>query len=274
MFILSFFYALKAIWQRRRRLRKRFSNDKKSSLSTENIIDAKNEVLRQRPRAPTPTLSVEYEDPDVLEMSQEGSVVPSRNNDAMISTQEGRSPLPFECRSATDPSESSASPAQLHPERNMNVSKHPRATSQEVSNDVEPDTREAQTIEKPFGQASNRRFRKEPVTNPLQTLQLRNMLDDTPLQQNNISLTDKESFEFPGNQGQPLFITSFDDVEPKYLNSNRSEYSNIPPPVPEQRNDSGAYVSPLTLQSFSRSVPERNSTSGKTDEHGYVVCFL
>ena len=111
MFILSFFYALKAIWQRRRRLRKRFSNDKKSSLSTENIIDAKNEVLRQRPRAPTPTLSVEYEDPDVLEMSQEGSVVPSRDNDAMISTQEGRSPLPSECRSATDPSESSASPA-------------------------------------------------------------------------------------------------------------------------------------------------------------------
>ena len=149
----------------------------------------------------------------------------------------------------------------------MNVSKHPRATSQEVSNDVEPDTREAQTIEKPFGQASNRRFRKEPVTSPLQTLQLRNMLDDTSLQQNNISLTDKESFEFPGNQGQPVLITSFDYVEPKY--------GNIPPPVPEQWNASSAYMSPLTLQSFSRSVPERNSTPGNTtDEHGYLVCFL
>ena len=80
-------------------------------MSTENIIDGQNEDLPKRPRAPTPILPLEYEDPNVLEMSQEGSVVPSRDNDAMISTQEGRSPLPSECRSATDPSESSASPA-------------------------------------------------------------------------------------------------------------------------------------------------------------------
>jgi len=207
---------------------------------------------------------VEYEDPDVLERSEEVSVVPPRDNDAMISTQEGRSPDPSDSRSALDPSESSASPDQLHPERNLTMRKHPRATSQEVSNDIEPDTREAQTTEKPFGQSSNPRFRKATVTRPLQTLELRNMLDDTPLQQNNIPLTnDKESFELPGNQGQSVLITSFDDVEPKYLNSNRPEYSNIPPPVPKQWNDSGAYVSPLTLQSF-----------GNTDEHGYLVCFL
>ena len=198
-------------------------------------------------------------------MSQEGSVVPSSDNDAIISMQEERSPHPSDSRSALDPSESLASPDQLHPERNLTVRKHPRATSQEVSNAIEPDTREAQTIEKPFGQTSNPRFRKATVTHRLQTLEPRNMLDDTPLQQNNLPLTnDKESFELPGNQGQSVLITSFDDVEPKYLNGNRPEYSNIPPPVPEQRNDSGAYVSPLTLQSF-----------GNTDEHdGYLVCFL
>ena len=199
-------------------------------MSTENIIDGQNEDFHKRPRAPTPILPLEYEDPDVLEMSQEDSVVPSCGNEAMISMQEGRSPHLCESRSETDLSESSASPAQLHSERNITVSKHARATSQEVSKDIEPDT---------------------------------------------LSLTDKESFELPGNQGQPVLITSFDDVEPKYLNSNRSEYSNIPPPLPGQRNDSGAYVSPLTLQSFSRSVPERNSTPGNTtDEHGYLVCFL
>ena len=182
----------------------------------------------------------------------------------MISMQGGRSPHPSDSRSALDPIESSASPDQLHPERNLTVRKHPRATSQEDSNAIELDTREAQTIEKPFGQASNPRFRKATVTRPLQTLELRNMLDDTPLQQNNIPLpNDKESFERPGNQGQSVLITSFDYVEPKYLNSNRPEYSNIPPPVPKQWNDSGAYVSPLTLQSF-----------GNTDEHGYLVCFL
>ena len=220
---------------------------------------------RKRPRAPTPTLTVEYEDPDVLERSEEVSVVLSSDNDAMISMQDGRSPHLCDSRSALDPSESSASPDQLHPERNLTVRKHPRATSQEVPNAIEPDTREAQTIEKPFGQASNPRFRNATVARPLQTLELRNMLDDTPLQQNNIPLTnDKESFELPGNQGQSVLITSFDDVEPKYLNSNRPEYSNIPPPVPKQWNDSGAYVSPLTLQSF-----------GNTDEHdGYLVCFL
>ena len=238
-----FFYALKAIWQRRRRL-------KKSSSSSENIIDAQNEDPRKRPRAPTPILTVEYEDPNVIERSEEVPAVPSSDNDAMISMQEGRSPHPSESRSALDPSESSASPDQLHPERNLTVRKHPRATSQEVSNDIEPDTREAQTIEKPLGQAPNPCFRKATVTSPLQTVQLRNMLDDTPLQQN-----DKESFELPGNQGQSVLITSFDDVEPKY--------GNIPPPVPKQRNDSGAYVSPLTLQSF-----------GNTDEHGYLVCYL
>lgn len=181
----------------------------------------------------------------------------------MISMQEERSPHPSDSRSALDPSESSASPDQLHPERNLTVRKHPRATSQEVSNAIEPDTRETQTIEKPFGQASNPRFRKATVTHPLQTLEPRNVLDDTPSQQNNIPLTnDKESFELPGNQGQSVLITSFEDVELKYLNSNRPEYSNIPPPVPKKWNDSGAYVSPLTLQSF-----------GNTDEHGYLVCF-
>ena len=245
------------MWQRRRRLEKR-------SPSREDIIDAQNEDLRKRPRAPTPILTAVYENPDVLESSEEVSVVPSSDNDAMISMPEERSPHPSDSRSALDPSESSASPDQLHPERNLTVRKNPRATSQEVPNAIEPDTREAQTIEKPFGQASNPRFRKATVTRALQTLELRNMLDDTPLQQNNITLTnDKESFELPGNQGQSVLITSFDDVEPKYLNSNRPEYSNIPPPVPEQRNDSGAYVSPLTLQSF-----------GNTDEHGYLVCFL
>ena len=191
-------------------------------MSTENIIDGQNEDLPKRPRAPTPILPLEYEDPNVLEMSQEGSVVLSCGNEAMISMPEGRSPHLCESRSETDPSESSASPAQLHSERNITVSKHARATSQEVSKDIEPDT---------------------------------------------LSLTDKESFELPGNQGQPVLITSFDDVEPKYR--------NIPPPVPEQWNASGAYMSPLTLQSFSRSVPERNSTPGNTtDEHGYLVCFL
>ena len=245
------------MWQRRHRVEKRSS-------SREDIIDAQNEDLRKRPRAPTPILTAVYENPDVLESSEEVSVVPSSDNDAMISMPEERSPHPSDSRSALDPSESSASPDQLHPERNLTVRKNPRAKSQEFSNAIEPDTREAQKIEKPFGQASNPRFRKATVTHPLQTLQPRNTLDDTPLQQNNITLTnDKESFELPGNQGQSVLITSFDDVEPKYLNSNRSEYSNIPPPVPEQRNDSGAYVSPLTLQSF-----------GNTDEHGYLVCFL
>ena len=245
------------MWQRRHRVEKRSS-------SREDIIDAQNEDLRKRPRAPTPILTAVYENPDVLESSEEVSVVPSSDNDAMISMPEERSPHLSDSRSALDPSESSASPDQLHPERNLTVRKNPGAKSQEFSNAIEPDTREAQKIEKPFGQASNPRFRKATVTHPLQTLQPRNMLDDTPLQQNNIILTnDKESFELPGNQGQSVLITSFDDVEPKYLNSNRSEYSNIPPPVPEQRNDSGAYVSPLTLQSF-----------GNTDEHGYLVCFL
>ena len=253
----SFFYALKAIWQRRCRLNT-------SSSSRENIINAQNEDLPKRLRAPTPISTVEYEDPNVLEMSEEVFVVPSSDNDAMISMQEGRSPHPSDSRSALDPSESSASPDQLHPERNLTVRKHPRATSQDVSNDIEPDTREAQPIEKPFGQALNPRFRKATVTRPLQTLQLGNMLDDTPLQQNNIPLTnDKESFELPGNQGQSVLTTSFDDIDPKYINSNRPEYSNIPPPVPKQWNDSGAYVSPLTLQSF-----------GNTDEHGYLVYFL
>ena len=225
-----FFYALKAIWQRRRRLRKSLSNDKKSSLSTENIIDPQNEDLRERPRAPTPILPVEYE--YVLGRSQEGPVVPSSDNDAIISMQEGRSPHSSERRAATDPSESPASPAQLHLVGNMTVRKHSRATSQEVSNDIEPDTREAQTIEKSFGQASNPRYRKETV-----------------------QLTDK---------GQPVLITS----------SNRSKYGNIPPPVPEQWNDSNPYMSPLTLQSFNRSVPEKNSTSENTDEHGYMICFV
>ena len=232
-----FFYALKAIWQRRRRLRKSLCNDKKSSLSTENIIDPQNEDLRERPRAPTP---VEYD--YVLGRSQEGSVVPSSDNDAMISMQEGRSPHSSERMSATDPSESPASLAQLHPEGNMTVRKHPRATSQEVSNDIEPDTRETQTIEKSFGQASNARYRKETVR-----------------------LTDK---------GQPVLITSFNDVEPEYLNTNRSKYGNMPPPVPEQWSDSNPHMSPLTLQSFNRSVPEKNSTSGNTDEHGYMICFV
>ena len=61
-------------------------------MSTENIIDGQNEDFHKRPRAPTPILPLEYEDPDVLEMSQEDSVVPSCGNEAMISMQEGRSP--------------------------------------------------------------------------------------------------------------------------------------------------------------------------------------
>ena len=121
----SFFYALKAIWQRRCRLNT-------SSSSRENIIDAQNEDLPKRPRAPTPISTVEYEDPNVLEMSEEVFVVPSSDNDAMISMQEGRSPHLSDSKSALDPSESSASPDQLHPERNLTVRKHPREASQDV----------------------------------------------------------------------------------------------------------------------------------------------
>ena len=234
--------------------------------------------VKKRPPAPLPIFPAEfvphvnYEDPDSLGRSREGSVISlewpspyneirdrSRNKPSMISSKEressnGLAPV----RPPTQSLPPSSDRIKEITASNLPAACHPQSpTSRVISHALESDA---------VSETENACDGYSPQLHEDEQ-------SEVPENQSS-SFTNRSSHEHPTlTTKNPLYVETSISSDHTLIGY-WSPYDNLPPPLPEPRKDADVYMSPLTLPQrpiIDLSSPE-NDNSECFDEHGYLKC--
>ena len=234
--------------------------------------------VKKRPPAPLPIFPAEYvphvnyEDPDSLDRSREGSVISlewpspyneirdrSRNKPSMISSKEressnGLAPV----RPPTLSLPPSSDRIKEITASNLPAACHPQSpTSRVIPHALESDA---------VSETENARDDYSPQLHEDEQ-------SEVPENQSS-SFKNRSSHEHPTlTTKNPLYVETSISSDHTLIGY-WSPYDNLPPPLPEPRKDADVYMSPLTLpqRPISGLSTHTSDTSECFDEHGYLKC--
>ena len=235
--------------------------------------------VKKRPPAPLPIFPaeyvphVDYEDPDSLGRSREGSVIslewPSPYNEIRVRPSNKQSMISSKERESSNGLAPVRPPTQSLPPssdriKEITASNHPAAyhpqspTSRVIPHALESDT--VSETEKACDDYSPQLHEDEQ--------------SEVPENQSS-SFQNRSSHEHPTlTTKNPLYEETSTSSDQKRKDKS-SPYDNLPPPLPERRKDANVYMSSLTLPQrpiSGLSTPEASDTSECFDEHGYLKC--